>query len=344
MAGFDWGSLMQAGGAALGGWLGSKGSGGSKPPKWLRQDARSLAQFGQNLAQQPYTGYSGDRVAGFSPDTLAAFNMIKNSVGAATPMYQSAMNASQDLTQYVAPTYSASTWAGQDLSAYMNPYISDVIEKQAADYQNFYDQQYNNLASQAAGANAFGGSRFGVAQGQLSADALRNQALVSAQLRSQGFDTAAGLLSADVDRRNQASMQNQQAANVAAALRGQAAGQLGNLAGEYQGSLASDAQRLASAGSAQQALAQQQLDVGYGNWMDQYRQYPTQQLNWWSGALAPGAQLAGYSTASQGGGITGALGGAAIGANVGSSIYDWMRGWGGVSPGGTGSTGGVRGI
>jgi len=340
---------MQLGGAALGGYLGGQGSGGSKPPKWLRQSGRRLGQFGENLATQPYQPYTGDRVAGFSPDTMAAFDLIRGSVGAATPMYQQAMNTSSDLTGFNAPQVgdvTASQWAGQDLSPYMNPYIQNVIDTQAADQQNAYGQAYNNLASQAQAANAFGGSRFGVAQGQLSADSVRNQALLSAQLRSQGFDTAAGLLGQDVASQNWAkglnqssALANQSAAIQSGFLRGQAAGQLGNLAGEYQRSLGTDAQRLAGAGSAQQALQQQQYDVNYGNYLDQTRQYPTQQLNWWSSALSPATAITSNNQASVGGGLLGGLGGAQLGAGVGGSIFDWWKGFGGGGFGGSMTSG-----
>jgi hypothetical protein len=221
----------------------------------------------------------------------------------------------------------------------MNPYTQNVIDAQAADQQNAYGQAYNGLASQAQAANAFGGSRFGVAQGQLSADSVRDQALISAQLRSQGFDTAAGLLSNDVDRQNaasalnqQADIQNQQASIQSGFLRGASAGQLGNLAGNYQQSLASDASALGGAGAAQQGLNQQYLDTSYNDFMDRTRVWPSQQLSWISGSLAPGTQMAGAYQAPTGGGLLGALGGAQVGAQVGNSIYDWWRNRGQNNP------------
>lgn len=328
-------AAIGAAGSIVGGALGGKQSGGTRPPKWLRHSARDLAAFGKNLAQTPYQAYTGERVAPFSQDTLDAFNMIRNNVGAATPAYQSAMGTAQGLTGYNAPTVgniTAAQWAGQNLDPYMNPYIQSVIDANAADQQNAYQQQYNQLASQAQAANAFGGSRFGVAQGQLSADAVRNQALLSAQLRSQGFDTAANLLSQDIERQNWATGVNQQTALAnqsadiqSAGLRGNAAGLLGSLAGDYQNSLGADARALAGAGSAQQALAQQGLDVGYQNYWDQTRAYPSQQLSWWSGALQPGVAM-GTGTPPSGGGATGMLGGAMLGSQIGSSIYDWWKG------------------
>jgi hypothetical protein len=331
------GPAIQAGGAILGGIAGGKGSkskGGA--PKWLRQEGKNFLDWSKKLAKTPYEAYTGQRVAGFSPDTLAAFDLVRNNVGAATPAYQQGINAAGGLTNYEAPTVgniSASQWAGKDLSPYMNPYIQNVIDAQMADQQNAYGQAYNQMASQAQAANAFGGSRFGVAQGQLSADSVRNQALISAQLRSQGFDTAAGLLSQDVDRQNWATGVNQQTALAnasndisAAGIRGNAANSLGFLAGAYQNSLANDASALGGIGAAQQAMQQQELDAKYGDYLDRTRVYPSQQASWWSNGLGPVTSIYGLpSTPGQSGGLVGSLGGAQLGSQIGSSIYNWWN-------------------
>ena len=205
------GPAIQAGGSILGGMAGGKKSGGNQAPKWLRQGAKQLGAMGQNLAQQPYTPYEGNRVAPFSPDTQAAFDMIRNNVGTTQPYYASALDTSQRLQNATInpQQVEASQWAGTDLSPYLNPYTNQVVDASLADLENQRAVQYNGLASQAQAAGAFGGSRFGVAQGQFEADALRNKSLLAAQLRNQGFETAAGLASQDVDRLNQAKYANQ---------------------------------------------------------------------------------------------------------------------------------------
>ena len=334
------GPAIQAGGAILGGMAGGKSSGGTKPPKWLRQSSANLGKYGQQLAQAPYSGYGGDRVAGFSPDTLAAFDMIRGNVGAATPAYQTAMNSASDLTGFNASTVdprmaNVSTWAGQSLDPYMNPYTNSVINANQADMQNSYLEADNALKSQGAAANAFGNNRFGLAQGQLAADSVRDQSLMSAQLRSQGFNTAAGLLSGDVDRQNTFALANQSAnltgqlanqnASIASAnARDAATRSLGWLGQGYQNSLAQDASGLGSVGSAQQAQEQLGLDVGYNDYLDQ-RNWAPSQLNAWSNSLQPGIAAWSGQQSPTGGGIPGMLGGAQVGSQVGSSIYDWWK-------------------
>lgn len=336
------GSAIQAGGAILGGITGgkSKNSGGQRPLPYLAKATENVANWGQAIAKRPYEAYTGQRVAPFSPDTQAAFDMIRQNVGAATPMYQSAMGTAQGLTGYQPQqvgNIQASQWAGKNLDPYMNPYISSVIDANAADQQNAYGQQYNQMASQAQAAGAFGGSRFGVAQGQLAADSVRNQALLSAQLRSQGFDNAAQLLGQDVDRQNWATGVNQQTALAnqsadiqGAGLRSNAAGLLGNLAGNYQNSLGVDASQTAMAGEMQDRRAQQQLDVGYGDYIDRTRTYPAFQMGLAQDALAPALQQ--YAIRNQtptqttGGGAAGALGGAMMGAQLAGSLGGSLAG------------------
>lgn len=372
------GSVMSGAGALLGGIGGGKSSGGSKPPKWLRRSTARLGAYGEELAKQPYQGYEGERVAGFSPDTMAAFDMIRSNVGAATPAYQSAMNTANGLSGFNAPNVgtgfnsqqvqtqfdprlaNVNQWAGQSLDPYMNPYTNSVINANQSDMQNSYLEADNALKSQGASANAFGNSRFGLAQGQLAADSVRDQSLMSAQLRSQGFNTAAGLLSNDVDRQNnfalanqaagitadqmglqgqlanqgadltaqgmglQGQLANQSGALASAGVRGNAAGQLGWLGLGYQNSLANDASALGAAGSAQQALEQQGMDVGYGDYRDQ-RDWAGNQLGLWSNSLQPGIAAWSGQQGATGGGIPGMLGGAQIGSQVGGSIYDWWK-------------------
>ncbi len=336
-------AAIQAGGAILGGVMGGKGGkkqGPPAPPKWLSDSSASLGKFGQSLGRMPYRPYEGERVAGFSPDTLSAFDMIRNNVGAATPAYQQAMStASQGQGFNANPQMiNPAQWGGRDLSPYMNPYIQNVIDTQAADQQNAYGQSYNQMASQAQAAGAFGGSRFGVAQGQLAADSVRNQAAISAQLRSQGFDTAAQLMGQDVDRQNWASGLNQnadlQAQLQSAALRDQSARTGGLLASGYQNALGTDAAAMASVGETQERKNQQGLDVGYSDYIDGTRTYPSQQLSWWSQGLQPGmsmyqTQVAGdaaYANQPQSGGLMGALGGAMMGSQMGGSLAGSLGG------------------
>lgn len=331
------GPAIQAGGAVLGGVAGGKGGSGGTP-KWVKKQGKQLAQFGRNLAQTPYEAYGGERVAPFSNDTMAAFDLVRSNVGTAQPYYSSALDTANRLqTTTINPQMvQASQFAGTDLAPYLNPYTNEVVDASLSDLENQRQVQYNSLASQAQAAGAFGGSRFGVAQGQFEADALRNKSLLAAQLRNQGFDTAANLAMQDIAAQNQAKYANQafdfQGQTATADIQNRNAFLAGVLGQNLQQANAMDAEALGRVGSAQDARAQQALDVGYQNYWDRTRAYPTQQLNWWSGAFSPAASAATAAQPSQGGGLLGALGGAQLGSQVGSAINDWWGGMGSAIP------------
>lgn len=86
---------------------------------------------------------------------------------------------------------------GQDpaaVQAAMNPYIQNVIQ---GAQQDIYDQsriQQQGMADQALMSGAFGGSRAGVAQGILAAEAAKQAGNLGAQLRSEGYQDAMGRL------------------------------------------------------------------------------------------------------------------------------------------------------
>ena len=110
-----------------------------------------------------------------------------------------------------------------DFSAYQNPYQQQVIDASLADFDRNALKQQAQLEAQGARNGALGGSRFGIAQGELLSDQNRSRAQLDAGLRQQGFETAAGLSQADAANRQAASLFNAQnqtgvsSANAAAA-------------------------------------------------------------------------------------------------------------------------------
>lgn len=77
---------------------------------------------------------------------------------------------------------------GQGFDEFMSPYQQEVIDATMAQLQEEIGAQQAQLGTSAG--SAFGGGRFGVAQGQLAAQGALNKALTGAQLRQQGFSQA----------------------------------------------------------------------------------------------------------------------------------------------------------
>jgi hypothetical protein len=124
-----------------------------------------------------------------------------------------------------------------NLGAYQNPYTDRVVRTALADYDDNAARQRAALEAQGARTGAFGGSRFGIAEGQLGGDLARGRATLEAGLLDQGFNTAAGLSQYDATNRQQAALFNAQ-----------------NQTGVTQGNAAAANNRaLAQAGMVQQA-------------------------------------------------------------------------------------------
>ena len=84
----------------------------------------------------------------------------------------------------------AGLFAPEDLSAYTNPFQQAVIDETLKRLNEEGAQAQNQLAAQATGAGAFGGSRFGVQSAQLEESLQDARARAIAQLNQQNFAQA----------------------------------------------------------------------------------------------------------------------------------------------------------
>jgi hypothetical protein len=88
---------------------------------------------------------------------------------------------------------SLTPFSGQDINAFMNPYQQDVIDRSLGDIETSRQMADLRDRQAATGAKAFGGSRQGVQAALTNASALKQAADLSANMRQQGYGTAANL-------------------------------------------------------------------------------------------------------------------------------------------------------
>jgi len=110
------------------------------------------------------------------------------------------------------------TVAGSNMGQYMNPYTNQVIGNLARDTGRAMEMGSNQLGAQASSAGAFGGSRHGIAQGQMMGDTLRGFQTQAGQLRQSGYQNAQQMAQQDVQNRMAANQQRLGAANQLAGL------------------------------------------------------------------------------------------------------------------------------
>tara|TARA_R110002126_G_scaffold63541_1_gene162742 strand:+ start:1572 stop:2543 length:972 start_codon:yes stop_codon:yes gene_type:complete len=193
-------------------------------------------------------------VSGFSPDQLNAMKMARSGVGGFAPF----MNMGRDtLAEGVRTTglgtpliqRGSEALTSSDINQYLNPYqqfVTDEIVKQG-------DIAKNKMAGAATRGGVFGGSRYGIAEGQLDADV----AAKVGQSNAQGYAQA---------------LQAAEAAKKRSLYGGQGLGSLGTQIGQLGGAQAgmgldfqraglTDVNSLLGIGGLNQQLAQSGIDA-----------------------------------------------------------------------------------
>lgn len=167
------------------------------------------------------------------------------------PMQQAAGAQQGALAGTVAAgTTNIGTIAGSDIGQYQNPYTQQVIDATQADILRGAQQGINALDYQAGRAGAFGGSRHGVALGELGTGVAQQLAQTSAAQRQAGFQSAQQMAQSDIQNRLSQ-------ANLGLAGAQQLAG-LGQQSFGYGNTIQS---QMAAQGQQQQAMEQALIDA-----------------------------------------------------------------------------------
>ena len=150
-------------------------------------------------------------------------------------------------------TVTPQTLAGTNMQPYTNPYDDAVVKANEADILRGAQMGMNNLQGAAQAAKAFGGSRHGVAMGEIGRDTVSQLAQASAGLRQAGFQNAQNMALQDIGNNFQAQLANQQAG-------------MGDISNQLQASLANQQAGLAGAGQRLGAANQlgQIANLGFG--------------------------------------------------------------------------------
>ena len=216
-------------------------------------------------------------------------------------------------------------FAPTDYQQFMDPYTESVIAAQQADIARQGQMQQNQLGASAVGSGAFGGSRQGIAQGEIARNVMDQQNKYGSQLRSQGFqqaqNTAMQVAQAQAQQQLKQAQLTGQLGQTTGAL-GQTVGQLGTATaglgqlGQQMG--VQDVNSLLGVGALQQGQDQKSLDVARANTLAQ-QALPYQQVGFMSDLFrgVPALQQT-YSTSTTPGPNTGSqmlgLGIAGLGA------------------------------
>ena len=201
---------------------------------------------------------AGSPTGGFNVNQAAAGGIQQAGMGAAQGMNYRPM-------AITAPTQDS-------LQQYTNPYETQVVNQSLADLERSRLMAQNVGGAQASAANAFGGSRQGIAEAETNRAFADQAARTASGLRQTGYQNAQTM-------ERQAQMQNQQAGLSGAQQRLNAGQQLGSLANLGFGMGQTIQNRMDQQGAMQQALQQQLINAGKNQYAG-YTGAPAQSLQY----------------------------------------------------------------
>ena len=243
-------------------------------PEYAKPYVENMLGKADAFTNTPYQAYGGQRIADFTDLQNQAFQGAAN-LGPTQQIDQGSQLAGMAGvgSMMAGQNYAQQATNPGSTQAYMSPYIQGALDPQLAEARRQSDITGTQNASQAVGAGAFGGSRFGIQEAERQRNLGQNlsniygtgmqNAFQNAQ-QAQQFGSTLGL---------QGMGQALQSANTL--------GQLGQTQfGQQQGAI----QAQSAAGAQQQAQAQQGLTQQYQDFLTQ-RGYPQQQLAFMSDIL-----------------------------------------------------------
>ncbi len=245
------------------------------------------------LTQQAIT--TGQGIGQFMPflqtgaDTLGTGLATLQERAAMSPeLFTQAQQQALGTTQAYDPTSAA---------AFMDPYQQAVTQDALAEMRRQADIQRNQLAAQAVGAGAFGGSRQGIAEAELDRNLADIQSRRIFEDLSRNFNQAQNASQTAFEnqqRRQQGVAQllgglgsttTQEAARLGAGIAGIGTTQA-NIAGTGQSLIGQQSQLLSQLGAAQQTQAQRELDAARQSQLQQSYE-PFQRVSFMSDIFKP---------------------------------------------------------
>ena len=210
------------------------------------------------------------------------------------------INAQQIGQQALTPQVQAQMMRNTSMTPYMNPYDNAVVQANETDILRGANMGLDMLGAQARAAGSFGGSRHGVAMGEMGRGVAQQLAQSSAGLRQAGFNNAQAMAGQDIANNFQSQMANQAGSqfDINTNMQGQLANQGAGLQASQANQQNAIQAGLANQQNAMQAgLANQQYGM-QGQLANQSNALQTQGMNQQYGMQG---QLANQSNALQAG-------------------------------------------
>ena len=239
-------------------------------PDWQKQAYQDYLNRAQEAADIPFQGYTGDRIAGLSPEEMQMGAGIQDLYGSAFGGLDPTGLLQQLASQQAPQLSDVPSLLDVDIGAYQSPYQQQVIDLTEQDFARRRDLQQQQAEDVAMRAGAFGGSRGTIYEQEALRPLQEQEARTVAGLRQSGFESAQRAAESDIARQQQMAML---APELELRGRQQQAGLLGNLLGGQTQALG----LLGGYGGLSRGLGQAQRDFDFSEFMRE-QQYPAYQL------------------------------------------------------------------
>jgi len=259
-------------------------------PDWQMDLFKDYYERAKEAADMPFEAYTGQRVAGLSPQELQAQAAIQGLFGSSFGYDPTAQL--QQLAGQTAPTIGdVPSLLDVDIGAYQSPYQQQVIDLALQDIGRAEDIQRQQAQDVAMRAGAFGGTRGTIYEQEALRPLQEEKLRTVAGLRQAGFEQAQRAAESDIARQQQLAMLRPELE-----LRGRAqqAGLLGGLLGGQQQALSG----MLGIGGLGRGLEQAQRDFAFQEFMRE-QGYPAYQLGLLGQGLGMMPQLTGRRTSTK---------------------------------------------
>ena len=157
-------------------------------PEMLKPNVQEVVDASQSLYKQRlgegYKPYTGQTIAGFSPEEVAAQEGLKSLVGTQAPLQQEAINMARGQAREFTP---------ETAQQYMSPYLRTALDAQKAQAQRQYEsikQPEFEASAVAAGGMSGLGSRAAVQAAEMDSNQQRMLADIEAIGQQKAFEAA----------------------------------------------------------------------------------------------------------------------------------------------------------
>lgn len=230
----------------------------SEIPEYIQQASQETLNEARRVISRPYPGYEGQRLAEFSPDTLAGLQFLRDNSPRGTQRMDEAYSVAQ---RGVGPI------TQEQIRTQMNPFQNLVTNQAIRETERDAAIAANQIGSAAARAGAFGGSRHGVIEANLNRNTQRQVGDMRERGLATSYDRAVNFL------------ENERARELSGAA------VLGNTAVAGQNLSNQAGTTLLGAGQLIEDQEQRGLDIDYDEFLKEFN-YPVEQLGFFSNIVS----------------------------------------------------------